>query len=352
MNHSKNNWRDALSLFNPRLRFPIHAASDHYNPARQQFYNTPPTQRVKRGATKALWEMLRYPERHRPAQALPMQQPDWADFFAPSSRIKFIWLGHSSFLIRSRNKTLLLDPVYYTHASPIPVFMKRFQAAPVALNELPQIDLIVYTHAHYDHLDHQVVRYFAHHFPYTPYLAPLGMGTYLQSWGVNPAQITELDWQQSHDFYGTQIHTAPARHDASRSAFDGKKSLWLSYILQTEHEQIYLSGDSTYAPHFAQIGQQYGGFDLALIENGQYNENWRDNHMFPEQTVQAAIDLQAKKWMPIHWGAYPLAPHAWDEPVNISSQLSDKAGLVMCTPMMGQVFDANSDFSRWWQEIK
>lgn len=340
-----------FELFNPCLRFPKQPSSAHHNAQKQRFYNTPVTQKVKNGTAFALWQMWRYPERYRPTRILPMQVPDWSQFLASSPKMKFIWLGHSSLLIRSQGKTLLIDPVYADSVSPIPIFMHRFQAAPVALQDLPPIDLILYTHAHYDHLDRQVVRHFAQHTPKTAYLVPLGLGTYLRHWGVAANQITELDWQQSHHFHGTQIDALPARHDASRGLFDGKKSLWLSYALHTTHERIYFSGDSTYASHFAQIGQQYGGFDLAFIENGQYNPNWPDNHMFPEQTVQAACDLQTKRWMPIHWGAYPLAPHAWDEPVQLSSALSNAYGLTMSTPQMGQVFDAQSIFPAWWNEI-
>lgn len=352
MNHLIQTLRHIFHLVNPRLRFPIHPASDHYDPKSHTFFNTPPTRPVSKGTWQALWQMIRQPEQHRPNQLLPMMTPDWATFLAPSERIKMIWFGHSSILIRVCEKTLFLDPVYYEYASPIPIMMRRFQPPPAALTELPPVDYILYTHAHYDHLDHEVVQYFAQHSPQTQFIAPLGLGTYLRAWGISAKQITELDWQQCFQDKHFRLHATRARHDASRSAFDGKKSLWLGYILQTEQEKIFFSGDSTYAPHFAELGEQFGGFDLALIENGQYNENWRDNHMHPEQTVQAARDLNTIRWMPIHWGAYPLAPHTWDDPVRRSSTLSDAASLVMLTPRMGEVFDATSTSHRWWETLK
>lgn len=342
-------WRNLLSLFNTRLPFPKQRASDHYNQQQQCFFNTPPRQKVKKSALFAVWQMIFHPQQYRPDHLLPTEQPNWTEFFSPSPTMKFIWLGHSSLLIRSQNKTLLIDPIYSQSASPIPIFMHRFQAPPIALTALPNIDLILYTHAHYDHLDHEVVDYFVKYSPNTQYLTPLGLGTYLRAWGVADSQITELDWQENHLFHGINIHAVPARHYASRSAFDNKKSLWLSYVLQTLDERIYFSGDSTYAAHFKQIGQKFGGFDLAFIENGQYNHAWPDNHMFPEQSVQAALDLRAQRWVPIHWGAYPLAPHAWNEPIIQSSHYSEQAGLAMLTPIMGQVFDSQSSSIRWWQ---
>ncbi|MDO4433907.1 MAG: MBL fold metallo-hydrolase [Alysiella sp.] len=338
-------------LINPRPRFPTQKRSTHYNPHTQTFFNTPPTQKIKNGTLVALWQMMTRPELHRPTQQLPMIQPDWDTFLAPSNTIKMIWFGHSSLLIRAAGQTLFLDPVYCRSASPLPIMMHRFQPPPVALHNLPHIDWIIHTHAHYDHLDREVIRHFQQHAPQTRYLAPLGMGSYLKYWGISATHIHELDWHQTLNLPNLNIHALPARHDASRSTFDGKKSLWAAYVLQTPHEKIYFSGDSSYASHFADAAKQFGGFDLALIENGQYNENWRDNHMHPEETVQAACDLNCKRWQPIHWGAYPLAPHAWDEPVRRSAILSDAAGLTMLTPLMGQVFDATSPTSRWWENL-
>lgn len=331
---------------------PIYPPSNHYNPHTQRFFNTPPTRPVKWGTAWALWQMLIKPQNFRPNGLLPMAKPDWVAFHAPSSRAKLIWLGHSSLLLRNQNHTFLIDPVYASSVSPIPIMMKRFQAPPIALSDLPHIDWVVYSHAHYDHLDADVVRYLVQHHPNTRYLVPLGVGYYLQKWGVAAQNIAELDWWQHKTLPDLTVYAVPARHDASRSLFDGKKSLWAGWVWQSEAEQIYFSGDSAYAPHFQAIGQYFGGFDLALMENGQYNDFWTDNHMFPHQTVQAVLDVQAKRWMPIHWGAYPLSTHAWQASVESSSQISQAQGLSMLTPVMGQVFDADSESVFWWENWK
>lgn len=342
-----------VSMWIQHPDFPIFPASDHYNPETRQFYNTPETRPVQIiGTIGSLWSMMVNSDAYRPASRFPMQTPDWQAFLAPSPQVKFIWFGHSTLLMRVNGKTVWLDPVYYRHASPIPIMMRRFQEPPATLAELPPIDLIVYTHAHYDHLDADVVDYFAKHSPQTRFLTPLGVGAYLRKWGIADNQIQEIDWHQSADYFGAKFHAVPARHDASRTLLDAKRSLWSGWVLETGSEKIYFSGDSSYAPHFQAIGQRFGGFDLAFVENGQYNRFWEDNHMFPHQTVQAVQDVQAKRWMPIHWGAYPLAVHAWDEPVRESTRISAEKGLPMLTPVMGQVFDKNTVTGAWWEGVK
>lgn len=342
----------AIGAWQTHTSFPQYPASDHHNPDTGQFFNTPPTRPVKSGTVGAMWQMIANEKQFHPPQPLPTQHIDWQAFLAPSERVKFIWFGHSTLLLRVNGKTVMIDPVYADTVSPVGLMMHRFQPPPAALHELPPIDLVLYSHAHYDHLDKQVVQYFAKNQPNIQYFAPLGLGAYLREWGVSGSQIRELDWWQNADFHGTTFHAVPTRHDASRTPFDAKKSLWLGWVLQTPIEKIYFSGDSSYAPHFAAIGDKFGGFDLALVENGQYNVFWEDNHMFPAQTVQAALDVKAKRWMPIHWGAYPLSTHAWDAPVRESSVLAQQRGLPMLTPMLGQIFDAQTQTEKWWEKVK
>lgn len=332
--------------------FPNQTISDHYDPSTGEFYNTPATRPIKDGASAAMWAMMTQPENYRPSTRLPMQSVDWQAFLAPSQQAKFIWFGHSTLMMRVNGKTIMIDPVYAETVSPLGFMMYRFQEPPAALSELPPIDIVVYSHAHYDHLDKAVVQYFAKHQPNIQYITPLGLGAYLREWGIDGQRIQELDWWQSLPIADIQFHAVPARHDAARTPFDSKKSLWAGWVFATPHEKIYFSGDSSYSPNFAEIGKRFGGFDLAFVENGQYNELWEDNHMFPNQTVQAALDVKAKRWMPIHWGAYALSIHQWDESVRASSALSANHKLPMLTPVMGQIFDQHTATETWWKTIK
>ncbi|QMT30981.1 MBL fold metallo-hydrolase [Alysiella filiformis] len=342
----------AIGAWQTHTTFPPYPASNHHNPQTGQFFNTPPTRPVKSGTAGAMWQMMINEKAQHPPTRLPMQDIDWQNFLAPSERVKFIWFGHSTLLLRVQDQTVMFDPVYAQTVSPVGLMMHRFQAPPAALHELPPLDWVVYTHAHYDHLDKDVVQYFIKNQPNIQYLVPLGLGAYLRDWGVADSQIHELDWWQTLDLHGATFHVLPARHDAARTPFDAKKSLWASWALTTPTEKIYFSGDSSYAPHFAEIGARFGGFDLAFVENGQYNELWEDNHMFPTQTVQAAADLKAQRWMPIHWGAYPLSTHDWDASVRESSSLAAQRNLPMLTPIMGQIFDAQTASEKWWEKVK
>lgn len=332
--------------------FPEQAASDHYNPETGEFFNTPATRPVKDGTGAAVWQMVSQPEKFRPAGRLPSQTVNWQAFLAPSEQAKFVWFGHSTLMMRINGKTVLIDPVYANTMSPLGMMMYRFQPPPAALEELPPIDFVVYSHAHYDHLDKDVVLYLAQHQPNIQYITPLGLGAYLREWGVAAAQIRELDWWQSAAVANLEFHAVPARHDSARTPFDGKKSLWAGWVFRTPHEQIYFSGDSSYSPNFVEIGKRFDGFDIAFVENGQYNELWEDNHMFPNQTVQAVLDVKVKRWVPIHWGAYPLSLHAWDEPVLRSSALSAQYRLPMLTPIMGQIFTQETTTEKWWETVK
>ena len=318
--------------------------------SRGTFANTPPTAALhRRGTLAALLRMALYPQRYRPTQPLSVQRPDWDAFLHDDgeARIKMIWFGHSSLLMRVGGKTVFFDPVFAPSVSPLPWMMLRFQAAPAALHELPPVDYVVYSHNHYDHLDKTAFQHFAA--TATQFIVPLGMAALLRSWGAASEGIHEADWWDEIALDGWQLHAVPARHNSGRGWGDTNLTLWNGWVVRTQSESIYYSGDSSYGSHFAEIGKRFGGLDLALIENGQYNPAWRDNHMFPEQTVQAALDVRAKCLMPVHWGAYALSTHPWDEPVCRSVPLARHEGLAVLTPVQGQVFNRLSETSCWWE---
>lgn len=323
----------------------------HYHTETQRFFNTPPTQPIQGSLLKTFWQMIINKQQFMPPKALPQQRPNWQDFLAPSSKIKLIWFGHSSFMLRIADKTLFIDPVFAKTVSPIGLMMYRFHPPVITLDELPHIDYILYTHNHYDHLDKAVVKHFVQH--QTSFIVPLGLDKILQQWGIASQRIQCLDWWQPIDITSFKITATPARHNTARGLFDKDKTLWCGYVFETQHEKIYYSGDSSYGDgrHFKQIGQHWQGFDLALIENGQYHTYWYDNHLFPQQTIQAVQDVQAQCFMPVHWGAYALSTHTWNEPVQQSIALAQQFNIATLTPMLGQVVDLDSITSYWWENI-
>ncbi len=332
--------------------FTIYPKSDHYQLQSQRFFNTPATQAVHiLPAIGSMLKMIVNAKKMMPSQALPTQATDWSLFFA-DDKPKLIWLGHSSFLLRMGGKTLLIDPVFARSVSPLPIFMFRFQDPVLALQDFPEIDYIVYSHSHYDHLDKEVVQ----HFKATScqFFVPLGVEQILQGWGIETQRITAFDWWQALTLDALTLTAVPARHNTGRGSFDRDKTLWAGWVFQTPQHKIYYSGDTSYhdGQHFRKIGEYFAGFDLALIENGQYNVAWSDNHLFPEQTAQAVQDVGAKCFMPVHWGAYALSTHHWSEPVRLSIPLVEQMGIQTLTPMLGQVVGIDSQTSKWWENLQ
>jgi L-ascorbate metabolism protein UlaG (beta-lactamase superfamily) len=262
-----------------------------------------------------------------------------------------VWFGHSSYFLKTNGKNFLIDPVLSGNASPFSFFAKSFKGANVyPVDEFPELDAVILTHDHYDHLDYPTIlklKEKAKHF-YTT----LGLGSHLTHWGVDEKKITEFDWWESRTiFEGIQLTAAPARHFSGRGFFRSK-TLWASFILNTPTHNFYLGGDSGYDDHFKTIGDKYGPFDIAFLECGQYDKQWPYIHMLPEETVQAAVDLKAKVLMPVHWGKFSLSLHPWNEPVERATKEANRLNLKLATPMIGEpVFIDNlKPTEAWWKK--
>lgn len=327
-------------------------AQPHYSAATRHFHNTRPSVYLKMGWRERLYvlgKLLFHTASRIPQGTLPEVAPDWRQFLKPDAKTRFIWFGHSTLLLNLAGKTVLIDPVFSTSAAPFPFRIKRFQPPVVPLESLPAIDLILLSHNHYDHLDKQTILFFRH--KNTRFLAPLGVGDYLRAWGIEAERITELDWYQSHTLGASTFIAAPARHASGRTLYDHNRTLWCSWVLKTPDETLFYSGDSGYDTHFADIGARFGPFDVAFVENGQYNRRWPDSHMSPAQTIQAVRDLAPRTFVPIHWGMFTLSLHHWTEPVQHSYQLAQRYSIRYLSPSIGQVMDSATPplSPPWWQ---
>lgn len=325
--------------------------SPNYHQQREEFVNR------KIGVIDAMKERASIPalvkslfsgdEEQTPKEALPEVTPDLSHFTEHSQGAKVIWFGHSTFLLNLDGVTILVDPVFSQTASPFRFLIKRFQPPVLALEELPKVDFILISHDHYDHLDMQTVQYFKD--KKSQFITPLGVGSHLKSWGIEADRIVEKDWWQSHNEEGLTFISTPAQHFSGRDGINNNQTLWSSWIIQTKQYNLYFSGDSGYDTHFATIGEKYGPFDIAFLENGQYDPLWREVHLLPKETVQAYQDLKAKKLFPIHWGMFDLSTHSWNRPVKeLIQQSSDEVVLVI--PKLGEVVDINEDYDleSWW----
>ncbi|SHE83585.1 MBL fold metallo-hydrolase [Pedobacter caeni] len=289
--------------------------------------------------------MLKGNKKARPAKALPFQNPD----FSAVEGIKITWFGHSSYLLQVDGIKILVDPVFSARTSPFSfIGTKNFEGTGfIKAEDFSELDLILISHDHYDHLDYQSIlklKNKTRHF-----ITSIGVGAHLERWGVPADKITELAWGEEKEISGLKFLARTARHFSGRK-FKRNQSLWSAFILQTAQHKLYLGGDSGYDTHFKEDGEQYGPFDLAILECGQYNANWPLIHMFPEQTVQAAIDLKAKVLLPVHWGKFTLATHDWNEPIMRAVKKAEEEGFQLTTPMLGEplVLDKSYPATKWY----
>jgi L-ascorbate metabolism protein UlaG (beta-lactamase superfamily) len=260
------------------------------------------------------------------------------------------WFGHSAVLLEIDSVKIFIDPMLGLHAGPVPLISpKRYnEELPIAIEKLPFIDIVLISHDHYDHLDYGSILKLKD--KVGKFFVPLGVGAHLRAWGVKPELITELNWWQEAQHNSFTFICAPARHFSGRG-FTNNLTLWSSWIIKSSREQLYFSGDSGYGPHFKEIGEKYGPMDFVMMECGQYNERWASIHMMPEETVQATLDVQGKVLLPIHWGAFTLAMHGWDDPINRVTAAAQRLNVPIRTPKIGQMIlpldDTASDL-RWW----
>jgi L-ascorbate metabolism protein UlaG (beta-lactamase superfamily) len=313
------------------------------------FQNLVSTDVMRPGASplKMIRDLLTKPANVTPPQPMPSVKTDLNAL--PANETTIVWFGHSSYLIRSGGYTLLVDPVFSGSASPLPFSVQAFAGADAySVADMPPIDVLVLTHDHYDHLDYQTLTKLL---PTVKHVCTsLGVGAHLERWGYNPAIITELDWGQTDRVADSLTLTAaPARHFSGRSIKRGQ-SLWSAFVLNVGGKRLFLGGDSGYGPHFRQLGQQYGPFDLALLECGQYGQDWPSIHTLPNEIVQAAQDLKTEVLMPVHWGKFALAFHAWNGPIQELTALAGPANLRLTTPRIGEpvVLGKPLPNQRWW----
>ncbi|MBC8214987.1 MAG: MBL fold metallo-hydrolase [Candidatus Marinimicrobia bacterium] len=262
------------------------------------------------------------------------------------------WFGHSTFLLEIDGKKILIDPMLSKTLSPISFLgAKRYSNnIPIEAENLPFIDAVILSHDHYDHLDYKTIKQIKN--KVGEFYAPLGVGNHLKSWGVNEENITELNWWESVEFDSISFVCTPARHFSGRGLFDRASTLWCSWVIKGSKDNIYFSGDSGYDTHFKKIGEKYGPFDISLLECGQYNEDWKLLHMMPEETALAAIDLKSKLAMPIHWGAFTIALHDWNEPVERMLKKANELNLSVTTPKIGESVILGKDTfptEKWWK---
>ncbi len=331
--------------------------SDHYKD-NKFFYSVSSMEKKRKNPFKsinnALWFMknkiIRNPNL-RPNGDIPFKKVDFKELDPKITAIT--WFGHSALLLEIGGKRLLLDPMFGKIPSPVPYFgTRRFDKAPLDIEEMPIIDAVIFSHDHYDHLDYWTIKRIrdkVNHF-----FVPLGVAGHLERWKIPKEKITEIDWWDEVTFQGINLVCTPTKHFSGRS-FGNHTSLSCSWVIYNKENRIFFSGDGGYEKHFKEIGKKYGPFDLTLMECGQYNKKWPNLHMFPEQSVQAHKDLKGKVMIPIHWAGFALAFHDWDDSINRVIKEGENKNITIATPLIGEkvIVCDNSKYphNKWWNEL-
>jgi L-ascorbate metabolism protein UlaG (beta-lactamase superfamily) len=328
------------------------AFSSFENFAKGKFFNQQPTVMDMNLSSilSLLKDSISSNKERKPSSPLSISSIDWSKI--NNGEDSLTWFGHSTFLLSIDGKKILGDPMFGPSPSPVSFAGgKRYSKDLLyIIDELPAIDAVFITHDHYDHLDYSSIlklRDKVSHF-----FVPYGVGGHLQRWGILEEKISELNWWDELNWQGLTIASVPAQHFSGRGMFNRDTTLWTGWVILGETNKFYTSGDGGYGPHFKDIGEKYGPFDLTLIEGGQYDRRWAAIHMMPEQSVQAHLDVRGKNMMLIHWGAFTLAYHGWSEPVERAFLEAKEKDVNLIAPRIGETVllkDIDSlSGAKWW----
>jgi L-ascorbate metabolism protein UlaG (beta-lactamase superfamily) len=293
-------------------------------------------------------------ERRVPRGPLPSISPLGAWAQKPQSGLRVTWLGHSTMLIEIDGVRILTDPVWGPRASPSAlVGPKRFQPVPISLREMPPVDVVVISHDHYDHLDYPTIRALAK--TNVPFVTSLGVGAHLEYWGVQAERITELDWWESYSVpdSGVELTAAPSQHFSGRGLKGRNSTLWSSVAIRSPRHSVFFSGDTGLTTEYRSIRERLGPFDVVMLEVGAFYPAWGDIHLGPDNALKAHAMLGGL-FMPVHWGTFALAMHAWDQPAERLLELASHGGAQLLMPLLGQAVEpAHAEIVKpWWREVE
>ena len=321
-----------------------------------QFQNQVPTPQFTgdKSMFRALWEFLSESKKDRvPAEAVPAMKTDLKALTSGPSTPStgsgtgdsgtsgvgkdwLVWFGHSSYLFCLDGKRYLVDPVLKMEF-PVSVMMHPFKGTDIySPDDMPEVDVLIITHEHWDHLDYATLRDLKDKVKHV--VCPLGVAEYLEYWGYDPQNITEMDWYETINYQLTTISCLPTRHFSNR-LFKRNQTLWASFIVESGGRKVYIGGDGGYDGRFKEIHERFGSVDLALMENGQYNKDWANIHLMPKDLEQAILDLQPKQVFTVHHDKFSLAPHAWTEPDSVAYDIAERNAIRLLDQPIGTVVE-------------
>ena len=282
-----------------------------------------------------LWRFLTNKDTLRvPQQPIPAVKTDLKNL--PTDSDWLVWFGHSSYLFCLNGKRYLVDPLLKPEW-PSSMMLKAFEGTDIYRpNDLPDIDVLIITHEHWDHMEYATLRDIRDRVRQV--ICPLGIADYLRYWGYKDEQITEMDWYESLSGEdGLTITCLPSRHFSNRLLGKRNQTLWASFMVEAGGRKVYIGGDGGYDKRFKEIHERFGSVDLALLENGQYNANWKYIHTTPEDLEKVILDLQAKQVFTVHHDKFALSVHPWYEPDSVVNNIATKHNIHLLDASIGTI---------------
>ena len=308
---------------------------------------------VQGGAGPMLREWLFGGQERRPKVSFPLDRPHEMWTRPAATGMRATWLGHSTVLLELDGRRVLTDPVFANRIGPMTSVAgpRRFHSVPAQLAELPALDVVLLSHDHFDHLCAPTMREIAK--MSVPIVTALGVGAHLEKYGVAPERITELDWFESAVIGGVRFTATPSQHFSGRSLGGRNKTLWASWVIESEKRKVFFSGDTGLTTEFEAIGKQFGAFDLVMLEIGAFHPSWGTIHLGPENALEAFRMLGGGTLLPVHWGTFSLGFHAWNDPGEELLALAPKRNARILTPRLGQVFEPEQldGPTPWWRDL-
>lgn len=315
----------------------------------EPFVSPPPQTGKPKNRFKLWWDFLMADKSHlAPKAPFPTVKTNLKAL--DPSRDLAVWLGHSSIFMQLGGKRILVDPVFSDYASPVWFINRAFDGVNIySADDFPEIDVLAITHDHWDHLDYPSITALLPKIKSA--ICPLGVGEYLEQWGMEPGNIFEGDWFDSFDVSGLHFAITPSRHFSGRLT-RRNQTLWGGFAIDSGMRKVFISGDGGFGAHFHRIADAFAPFDFAFLENGQYNVRWPSVHTHPHETVQVADIIGARHVIPVHNSKFTLSNHAWNTPMETLSKLAAGHDWQLLTPRIGDIVDFSSpaSFPAWFAE--
>ncbi len=310
------------------------------------FHNRLPATETQEGSsTHVAADFATKGGRGRPRRPVVVEPPELP---AQAAALGVTWLGHATTLLELDGHWVLTDPVWSERVSPSrTIGPRRLHPVPMPLTDLPRLAAVLISHDHYDHLDTATIDWLRTHSD-APFVVPLGVGEHLRRWGVPAARVVELDWEETRRVEGIGFTCTEARHFSGRS-LGNNTTLWSSWVLAGERHRVFFGGDTGYTPAFADLGRRHGPFDLTMLPIGAYDVRWPDVHLDPEEALRVHREVSGAVLLPIHWGTFDLAFHAWSEPVERLCEAADGAVLALPPPGRRVQPGAGTPTAPWWR---